>query len=230
MRVWLIGTTILDFFDQPGLEEAVDPWYPENWCDDASALAEFAGRACYQSWDRPNAATRANRDYLRHILEIQHESVLEHNSYTFYCVGVSRSLTHELIRHRHLSFSELSQRYVGMQDADVVRPPLVKEEEWTMVEDLFQSDVCDTYVALDSVLRLQGASRKEARGAARAVLPESTETRIVVSGNARAWREMIQKRNSAAADAEIRQLAGEILGKLKSHSPGLFQDMEVWKA
>ena len=80
--------------------------------DGGQALAEFAGRACYESWHKPNPATATNAGYLRHILEVGHLSVLEHGSVTLYLRGVSRSLTHELVRHRHLSFSQLSQRYV----------------------------------------------------------------------------------------------------------------------
>src|SRR3712207_7558756 len=84
------------------------PWSTE--AEGGEALAEFAGRACYQSWDKPNPATATNAGYLRHILEVGHLSVLEHGTVTMYLTGVSRSLTHELIRHRHFSFSQLSQR------------------------------------------------------------------------------------------------------------------------
>ena len=79
------------------------------------ALAEFAGRACYESWSKPNPATATNAGYLRHILEVGHLSVLEHGTVTMYLRGVSRSLTHELIRHRHFSYSQLSQRYAPVR-------------------------------------------------------------------------------------------------------------------
>ncbi|WP_390479680.1 FAD-dependent thymidylate synthase, partial [Frankia casuarinae] len=73
------------------------------WSTDADggqALAEFAGRACYQSWNKPNPATATNAGYLRHILDVGHLSVLEHGTVSLYLTGVSRSLTHELVRHR----------------------------------------------------------------------------------------------------------------------------------
>src|SRR3989440_8584647 len=98
------------------------------WTTDAEggeALAEFAGRACYQSWKKPNPATATNAGYLRHILEVGHLSVLEHGTVTFYITGISRSLTHELIRHRHFSFSQLSQRYVPERDAAMVEPDVI---------------------------------------------------------------------------------------------------------
>src|SRR5690606_36706741 len=88
----------------------------------ADTLAEYAGRNCYQAWERKNPKTQTNEGYLANILKQGHESVLEHASATFSVEGVSRSLTHELIRLRHLSFAELSQRYVNVEDAPMVSP------------------------------------------------------------------------------------------------------------
>src|SRR5690349_25154612 len=99
------------------------PWTTD--ADGGQALAEFAGRACYQSWSKPNPATATNAGYLRHILEVGHLSVLEHGSVSFYLTGVSRSLTHELIRHRHFSYSQLSQRSVPERDAAMVEPEVI---------------------------------------------------------------------------------------------------------
>src|SRR3954454_15277634 len=97
------------------------PW--ETDADGGQALAEFAGRACYESWDKPNPATATNEGYLRHILEVGHLAVLEHGTVSVYLTGVSRSLTAELVRHRHFSYSQLSQRQVPEPDAAVVEPP-----------------------------------------------------------------------------------------------------------
>src|ERR1700753_1996130 len=102
------------------------PW--ETDADGGQALAEFAGRACYQSWKKPNPATATNAGYLAHILEVGHLSVLEHGTVTFYLTGISRSLTHELIRHRHFSYSQLSQRYVPEGDAEIVEPPVIASD------------------------------------------------------------------------------------------------------
>nr|MDT0666737.1 FAD-dependent thymidylate synthase [Micromonospora sp. DSM 115978] len=102
-----------------------------DWTTDADggqALAEFAGRACYQSWSKPNPATATNASYLRHILEVGHMSVLEHATVTLYLTGVSRSLTHELVRHRHFSYSQLSQRYVPEQGSAMVEPEVIASD------------------------------------------------------------------------------------------------------
>src|SRR3954467_15992890 len=102
------------------------PW--ETDAEGGQALAEFAGRACYQSWDKPNPATATNEGFLRHILEVGHLSVLEHATVTLYVSGISRSVTHELIRHRHFSYSQLSQRYVPERGAAGVGPAVIAKD------------------------------------------------------------------------------------------------------
>lgn len=201
------------------------PVKPETSADQ---LAEFAGRLCYQSWDRPNPATATNQLYLANILMQQHFSVLEHASATFYVAGVSRSLTHELVRHRHLSFSQVSQRYVDEKDFIFVAPPDVSRAQLSVdAVNLAQyaTDVREMYVNLVALLVARGATRKEARQAARCVLPNATETKLVVSGNMRAWRDVIVKRNSVHADKEIAQFARMVLRHLIEIAPNTFQDM-----
>src|SRR5687768_4053651 len=116
LRVQLVAKT--EFSAPPDV-----PWSTD--ADGGQALAEFAGRACYQSWKKPNPVTATNAGYLAHILEVGHLSVLEHGSVSFYISGISRSLTHELIRHRHFSYSQLSQRYVPEREAAMVEPEVI---------------------------------------------------------------------------------------------------------
>jgi thymidylate synthase (FAD) len=193
---------------------------------DPDELAEFAGRLCYQSWDRPRPETATNAGYLANIIKQQHFSVLEHASATFYVAEVSRSLSHELVRHRHLSFSQVSQRYVDESQATFITPPAIgKHNDAFMHLHTLASNAAYAYHEIVVELEKQGLSRKEARQAARSVLPNATETKLVVTGNMRAWRDVIAKRNSPHADAEIRQLAGMILAELKTIAPNTFQDM-----
>lgn len=213
------------------------PW--DTDADGGQALAEFAGRACYQSWKKPNPATATNAGYLHHILEVGHLSVLEHGSVTFYLTGISRSLTHELIRHRHFSYSQLSQRYVPERDAAMVEPDVIAADPELHAKFLAASDAAVTaYTELLEGLEkrfaetgLPGAHatpmRKQARQAARAVLPNSTETRIVVTGNYRAWRHFVAMRASEHADVEIRALAIACLRELKTTAPNVFADFEI---
>ena len=209
------------------------PWQTD--ADGGQALAEFAGRACYQSWSKPNPTTATNAGYLHHILEVGHLSVLEHGSVTFYLTGISRSLTHELIRHRHFSYSQLSQRYVPERDAAMVEPDVIAEDPELHARFVAASEAAVTaYTDLLEGLEKKFADvehatlrRKQARQAARAVLPNATETRIVVTGNYRAWRHFVAMRASEHADVEIRALAIACLRELNNVAPNVFADFEI---
>jgi thymidylate synthase (FAD) len=209
------------------------PW--ETDADGGQALAEFAGRACYQSWGKPNPRTATNAGYLRHILEVGHLSVLEHGSVTFYLTGISRSLTHELIRHRHFSYSQLSQRYVPERDADMVEPDVIAGDPELHARFVAATDAAlQAYTELLEGLEKRFADvanptlrRKQARQAARAVLPNATETRIVVTGNYRAWRHFVAMRASEHADVEIRELAVACLRELQRVAPNVFADFDI---
>jgi len=226
LHVQLIART--EFLAPPDV-----PW--DTDADGGAALVEFAGRACYQSWSKPNPRTATNAAYIRHIIDVGHFSVLEHAAVSFYITGISRSCTHELIRHRHFSYSQLSQRYVPEREAKVVVPPGM-EDDPELVEILTTAADASraTYVELLSRLEAKFADqsnavlrRKQARQAARAVLPNATETRIVVTGNYRAWRHFIAMRASEHADVEIRRMAIECLRQLIDAAPQVFSDFEI---
>ena len=209
---------------------------------DVQQLVEFAGRACYQSWSKPNPKTARNKDYIARTLHGQkHFSIAEHATATFYITGVSRALTHELIRHRHLSYSQLSQRFVDESEAPIVIPPAAKESEAEVVlqrEDYYDDmsgpipealewwgqEAVWNYEDLVSALTGEGLPRKQAREAARAVLPNMVETKIVVTGNLRAWHEVIERRTAPDADAEFQQVAGMIRDELQKLAPEVFPE------
>src|SRR3954449_933177 len=226
LRVQLVAKT--EF-----LPPADVPW--DTDADGGQALAEFAGRACYQSWKKPNPATATNAGYLRHILEVGHLSVLEHGSVTFYLSGISRSLTHELIRHRHFSYSQLSQRYVPERDAAMVEPEVIAgDPELHALFAEASAAALASYEKLLAGLEERFADepnrtlrRKQARQAARAVLPNATETRIVVTGNYRAWRHFIAMRATERADVEIRDLAVACLRELQRVAANVFADFDI---
>ena len=226
LRVQLIAKT--EFAAPPDV-----PWSTD--AEGGQALTEFAGRACYQSWSKPNPKTATNAAYLRHIIDVGHFSVLEHASVSFYITGVSRSCTHELIRHRHFSYSQLSQRFVPERDSQVVLPPGIEDDPELQRLFFAAADASrDAYAALLARLEAKFADepnavlrRKQARQAARAVLPNATETRIVVSGNYRAWRHFIAMRASEHADVEIRRLAIACLRQLAALAPAVFADFEI---
>ena len=193
---------------------------------DAETLTVYAGRSCYESWSRPNEKTREDKDYLRRTLfEQKHWSIAEHATATFYITGVSRALLAEITRHRHLSFSVRSQRFVSEEGANIVIPPAARGSEKLMWE--FENAAVGarhSYRELVEALLDSGLPRKQAREAARAVLPNMVETRIVVTGNLRAWHEVIERRTAPDADAEFQQVAGMIRDELKKIAPAIFKD------
>lgn len=226
MRVDVIASTILNgrAFDEA---YGYNPWGPSGGeaSTDADALAEAAGRLCYRSFDRPNPATATNSGYLANIIDHRHFSVMEHASVTFLVRDVSRSLLAELTRHRHLSPSVVSQRYVDYSDTVPVIPPALREsaQEVMNLRDVY-GFLVSQYELIYARLRRQGLPKKKAREAARAVLPNMAPVDLVVSGNLRAWREVIQKRDAEGADAEIQELAGHLIGHLRRIAPNTFQD------
>ncbi len=148
------------------------------------------------------------------IMEVGHTALLEHATATMYITGLSRSASHELVRHRHFSFSQLSQRFVHPEETEVVLPKLVAEDE--QLSRLVMQAVDETRFVYDELLsaleeKLDEPNallrKKQARQAARAVLPNATETRIVVTGNYRAWRHFIGARAAEQADEELRHVA-----------------------
>ena len=210
-------------------------WSADAGASDAEALVEFAGRACYESFDKPNPRTAANDAYLSHIMEVGHHALLEHATATMYVRGISRSCTHELVRHRHFSFSQLSQRFVHTDDAQVVVPPAIAQDEELRTLLLRAADEArfvyeELLAALEEKLADEPNAllrKKQARQAARSVLPNAAESRLVVTGNYRAWRHFIAARASEHADVEIRTLAVTCLDILAEQAPALFSDFIV---
>ncbi|HAL47720.1 MAG: FAD-dependent thymidylate synthase [SAR202 cluster bacterium] len=207
--------------------------------DASNAIVEISARLCYMSYGR---GRRDIADFIHNLLSSKDGSVFEHVNYGFVLTGVSRSLTHELVRHRAgFAFSQRSQRYVDETDSSFVVPPALAQdgegaEEASAILEKALETATDSYAdlvnALGSVIpreRFDSATdrRKAIRQAARSVLPNATETKIFVTANVRAWRHFIEMRGAIYADWEIRAVALQILDLLQKEAPLLFGDFEV---
>lgn len=197
-------------------------------------LTEVAGRLCYMSFAKPRPG--GNQAYLNHILEVGHGSVLEHSVWNFIFTGVSRSLTHELVRHRAgFGFSQLSQRYVDESVAEYVEPDVIAQHP--ELHQIWLDAVAASHHAYIKLVEKlaevfkdepdRTLRRKLARQAARSVLPNATETKIFVTANARALRHFIELRGSRHAEVEIRKLAVQVLRLMKAEAPHIFSDYEL---
>jgi thymidylate synthase (FAD) len=188
-------------------------------------IPEVAGRLCYQSFAKPRPG--GNAAYLERILSEGHGSVLEHAQIGFIIHGVSRSLTHELIRHKAgTAVSELSQRFVDASDLGFVVPPIWRDSP-PATFDYICREASTAYCMLANKPCSTTLGRKRIRESARSVLPNCVETHIAFSGNLRAWRNILEQRGSIHADLEIRRLAVALLEPLKLYAPNVFQDFDV---
>ena len=234
-RVYLVGRPTIN---RAELASFLSDHDVADWSTDsdvpADVLPEVAGRVCYMSFKKPRPG--GNQAYLGHIKEVGHGSVLEHSNWNFIISGVSRSFTHELVRHRAgFGYSQLSQRYVDESVADFVEPDCIAEDPalhavWLAAVEQAQ----EAYVKLVTGLQARFADvsdptlrRKLARQAARSVLPNATETKIFVTANARALRHFIELRCNEHAETEIRIVAGQMLDILQREAPSTFGDYSM---
>lgn len=232
MRVIPIASTIIrpegwDLFAELGFNPFTQDergYYNDEEVTDPDILAEFAGRNCYQSFNRPNPKTASNKGYLKNTVDdLAHESILEHSSVTFFVDGVSRNLLLELERHRHISFSVISTRYVAPVEMGIVLHPNTPESVKTKI---YKHDLEGRYLAnqiFNVCKEEEGLDTKQSREVARQVLGGNTETKMVVTGNLRAWRYIVNLRWHPKADKEIHDFAEEILRQLKIVAPNSVQ-------
>ena len=245
----------------------------------ADKLVEIPGRVCYDSWKKPRPG--GNKTYIDHIKEVGHGNLLQHVVLGVIIEGVSRSFSHELIRHTAgVSPSQLSQRYVEnnkfvaplyvqwdsemSKDFEIVNDNLSKvydkhadiimkklthwhlyhntspcigpllgntnpnptlQQCWPFLGVVEGVDLLGEFKKLPQEVKT--FIRKEARGTARWVLPNATETKIMITANCRAWRNILEQRGSRHAEQEIRRVMNKILPVLQKEAPNIFSDYKT---
>ncbi len=205
---------------------------------DIARLIECAGRVCYDSYGQG----RDSAKYHDHVKEVGHGSVTEHGSISFYIDGVSRGLTHELVRHRHSNISQRSTRYVDESESEwAMHPLLTKYVKKGKFEGGDGEIIADTVSlcqkgykviakVLEDALIEDGIdkvnARKQARGAARGILGNALTSALVWTCNIRSLRNFFELRCSVFADAEIRLLANAIFEEALKICPEWFNDYE----
>ena len=227
-----------------GFDEALR--FPEYLDDptvlpDSSQLCKTAGQLCYASFG-PRRTTNENAAaYFGRLTSAGHGSVLEHANFSFLLYGISRSVTHELVRHRHLGFSQVSQRYVsGSVLRFVERPEYQDGEELHRLFEERADRAAAEYEGMAGRLleRQEGGdamlsadyktdARKKVQQTARSLLPNETEAPMVCTGNVRAWRHVVEMRADEHAESEIRALAVRVFLCLAVADPILFGDYQV---
>lgn len=235
-----------------GLESFLDGFDPKlgfaGYLDDPDTLTDpaqlckLAGQLCYMSFGPKRTYNAGASRYFANLKASGHGSVLEHATFSFVLYGISRSLTHELIRHRAgFAYSQVSQRYVSGRVLRFVERPEFQGDIDLHARFIERIDrAAEDYAAVaDVLLSRQKAGeeimsaeartdlRKKVQQAARALLPNEAEAPIAVSANIRAWRHFLEMRASAHAEIEIRALAMTAYRCLVCVEPILFEDYRV---
>ena len=153
---------------------------------------------------------------LKHVMNLGHSSVVEHASFTFAISDVSRSLTHQLVRHRIASYSQQSQRYVNLKEPNYVIPPkIAKNKEMKQAYTQTMNLIWKEY---NKLLDLKIPAED-----ARYVLPNAACTNIIVTMNARSLLNFFELRCCLHAQWEIRSLANRMLKEVKKIAPTIFE-------
>jgi thymidylate synthase (FAD) len=209
---------------------------------DSSQLCKTAGQLCYASFGPRHTTNENAAAYFERLTSAGHGSVLEHSSFSFLLYGISRSVTHELVRHRAgVGFSQISQRYVSESVLRFVERPEYQEDEelHRLFEGRADRAAAEYGEMADRLLERQEGgnsmlsadyktdARKKVQQTARSLLSNETEAPMVFTGNVRALRHIVEMRADAHAESEIRNLAVRIFLCLITADPILFGDYRI---
>lgn len=209
-----------------------------------TSLIKTAGQECYASFSPRRTLNEDADRYLDNILASGHGSVLEHANFSLHLYGLPRSDSHEEVRHRAgFAYSQLSQRYVSGRVLRFVERPefrsndrlharfehridMLAREYEEVAQELYEQQAAGSGIlSADARTDL----RKKVQQAARAVLPNETETFMIVTGNIRAWRHFVNMRASTHADVSIRSLAVLAFLCLRAGEPLLWADARLFR-
>ena len=239
-QAFLIAETKVDYaaMDHALLHLGVDGWATDS-DNDADALTEFAGKSCYMSFDKnlnlnlTKVGGRPNSAYIQDgIIGNKHGSVLEHSTVTFFLTNVSRVVTHELVRHRAgTAFSQTSGRYVRSNNVDMYIPDeLAGCPEAVAVFQRANAQMEENLAELVEITGIDTMTnfelKKRLTSAFRRILGNGQANHLVMTGNHRAWRHIIEMRTSVHAEEEIRVIMSDVAQQLKDKFPTIYGDMD----
>ena len=236
-RLYLIARPVLTDGMDEFLAHEKTTWRGGDKLSATELIAEFAGRICYMSFGSQQSP-KTNARYIANLIYQEHESVLEHVSWTFLLSGVSRAFTHQLVRHRPgFAYSQLSQQYHDESRAQFVEPHMLRA--YPAAFEAWSSAMRAAGMAYEKIIDelerepfglMPEANKKEVaraiKSAARSVLPNATETKIVVSANARALRHFLRVRGAITGDAEMRAVSVLLYNMIEKEAPAFVADFE----
>lgn len=215
-------------------------WRPDPDISFIENVYEFAGRLCYESWEKEDGTfdnkniTKVrigNEKYLDNILSVEHGSILEHGGIIILFNNVSRVFTHELVRHRvGVAMSQTSGRYVRHDNIKFWIPPSLKKVESTISRAILNIETAIGSMSHDFDLnnpKLDFTEKKKITSALRRITPNGIANNILFSFNGRSLRHIFQMRSSKHAEEEMQIVFGDLIKKLKERLPNLLQDIHL---
>jgi thymidylate synthase (FAD) len=208
-------------------------------------VISMAAKLCYSQVGveeiEQNLTDEAIEKFLNMLVNIGHESPLEHVSFTFAIEGISRSCSHQIVRHRIASFSQQSQRYVKLEQFEYIIPPHIQEIEEArkifieameqdqksydkLVDILFDKHYNNLIANGKTEKEATKQAEKKAIEDARYVFPNACETKMVLTMNTRSLYNFFNHRCCERAQWEIRELATKMLEEVKKVAPTLFKN------
>lgn len=235
--IFVIARPTLDWTAVEAFEKQEAVWRRATDVTDADSLVELAGRVCYLSFGN-RQSPKTNAEYIANLISHGHESVLEHAAWTLILTGVTRAFTHQLVRHRvGFSYSQLSQQYHTEEDARFIEPSSIarnpeRQRKWRdaviQAHKTYLGFIADEQANRSAFEELTDREFLRAgRSAARSLLPAATETKIVVSANARAIRYFLLQRGGIEGDEEMRVVSARLLEHVRDDAPALFADFRI---
>lgn len=235
MKVYLISKNTLEDGISKFLMDRDLSWIHDNDCA-PELVVESAGRICYMSFGNKQHR-KTTKEYISNILRQGHDSVLEHASFTILVDGLTRALSHQLVRHRiGFAYSQLSQQYHDESAADFVQPygldenPELKTQwlQWCAATRAMHDSLRSVNLQISAFSHLNTKEQqRHSRSMARSVLPNSTCTTMMITGNARAWRHLLSIRGDIEGDIEMREYCVSIYKLLVNAAPSLFSGFEI---
>ena len=214
-----------------------------SYTPEPEKIVASAAKLCYSQSGvediKENLSDEATQNFLKMLMDLGHMSTVEHISFTFAIEGVSRVLTHQLVRHRLASYSQQSQRYVKLDQFEYIIPPAIEanedaksifieamekdQEYYNKITDILYDDYYDSFVkgGMDDKNAKKNATKKAIEDA-RFVFPNACETKILVTMNARSLINFFNHRCCERAQWEIRDMALLMLKEVKKVAPSIF--------
>ncbi len=191
-----------------------------GYTPDPEKIPAMAAKLTHSKTKPENLDKSSNKELneiLKYVLDAGHNSVIEHTSFTFAISDVSRSLTHQLVRHRIASYAQQSQRYVDFKEPNYVIPPTIEKNK--KMKEAYEKTMENIWSEYNKLLDL-GVPAQDSRF----VLPNAACTNIIVTMNARSLLNFFELRTCMHAQWEIRKLANKMLSEVKKVAPIIFKN------